>query len=41
MATKRELILKSMLDFCIHHETISKSIEKYQPQGLDKALSKY
>lgn len=41
MATKRELILKSMLDFYIHHETISKLIEKYQPQELDKLLSKY
>ena len=30
-----------MLDFYIHHETISKLIEKYQPQELDKLLSKY
>ena len=30
-----------MLDFYAHYETFSKLAKKYQPQGLDKMLSKY
>ena len=34
-------IRKSMLNFYVYHDTIFKLAEKYQPQRLDKVVSKH